>query len=91
MAVGILKPLGTERSCNTTANTYGNNVLVRLTHSGAVTTSHLITCKYSNGTVRYTVSITGSTSAIVEKGTTDTLESSDTGTTIGAVAIAYKA
>jgi hypothetical protein len=91
MTIGILKPLGTERSCNTQSNTYGGNPLVRITHTGAVTSSHLITCKYANATVRYTFSLTGSTSAIVEKGPTDTLESTDTGTTIGAVAIAYKA
>lgn len=86
----IIKPLNSERSCNTTSNTYGNNVLVRLTHTGAVTASHLVTCKYANGTVKYTISITGSTSLVLEKGTTDTLESSDTGTSIGAVAVAYR-
>ena len=87
----IIKPLGTERSCNTQSNTYGGNILVRLTHSGAVTASHLVTCKYANSLVRYTISITGGTTLLLEKGTTDTLETSDTGTSVGAVAVSYKA
>lgn len=87
---GVLKVLGTERSCNTTANTYGNNVLVRLLHVGALNTSSLVTCKYANAAVRYTVSIGGMQEIFLEKGNDDTLESNDTGTNIKAVAVAYR-
>jgi hypothetical protein len=88
--VGIIKPLGVSRSCNTQSNTYGNNVLVFLTHSANPTSEHLVTCKYANGSVKYTIAIVGGTQLVLEKGATDTLESADTGTSVDAVAIAYK-
>lgn len=88
--VGIIKPLGVTRSCNTQSNTYGDNVLVFLSHSANPTSEHLVTCKYANGSVKYTITIVGGTQLILEKNKTDTLESTDTGTTIDAVAIAYK-
>ena len=88
--VGIVKPLGVSRSCNTQSNTYGNNVLVYMTHSANPTSEHLITCKLANGAVKYTISIVGGTNLILEKGATDTLETTDTGTSVDAVAIAYK-
>lgn len=85
----VLKVLGTERACNTTANTYGNSPLVRLTYPAATTASFLVTCKYSNGTVKYTVTIGGGQEMILTKDFTDTLESADTGTAVKAVQIAY--
>ena len=87
---GIIKPLGVSRSCNTQSNTYGNNVLVYLTHSATPTADHLITCKLANGAVKYTIIIGGGTNLILEKGATDSLETTDTGTSVHAVAIAYK-
>lgn len=87
---GVLKVLGTERSCNTTANSYGGNVLVRLTNISALGTSFLVTCKYANTATRYTVSIGGMQEIFLEKNTDDTLESNDTGTAVKAVAVAYR-
>lgn len=86
----VLKVLGTERSCNTQANTYGGNPLVRLTHIAAATTSHLITCKDSGGSTLWTCSIAGAQEIIVVKNPTDTLETTDTGTTVKAVQVAYR-
>ena len=86
----VLKVLGIERSCNTQANTYGGSPLVRLTHKAASTTVHLITCKDSGGNTLWTCSIVGGGDITVVKNPTDTLESDDTSTTIGAVAVAYR-
>ena len=85
----VLKVLGTERACNTTANTYGNNVLVRLTYPAATTASFLVTCKYANGTTKYTVSIGGGQELLLVKDYSDTLESADSGTAVKAVQVAY--
>lgn len=86
----VLKVLGQERACNTSANTYGGNVLVRLAYPAASTSSFLVTCKYANTSVKYTVTIGGGQEIILEKSTTDTLESTDTGTAVRAVPVAYR-
>lgn len=88
----IVKPLGTEISCNTTTfSSYGNNTLVRLTHSSAVTTKALVTCKDTTNTnINWTMSIVGGDAVIVQKGATDILTSNSTDTSLSAVAVAYK-
>lgn len=85
----LLKILGTETACNTTPSTYGNNVLVRLTYPAAVTASFLVTCKYSNSSTKYTVTLGGGQELLLVKDYTDTLESADTGTAVKAVQVAY--
>lgn len=84
-----LKVLGVEQSCNTTANTYGNNQLVRVVHIGLASAGHLVTCKYANGDVKYTVTIAGGDSLILSKGFTDTLQSNAADTSVLAVPVAY--
>lgn len=86
----VLRILGTERSCNTTANTYGGNPLVRLTHIAASTASFLVTCKDSGGNTLWTCSIAGGQEIIAVKNPTDTLETNDTGTAVKAVQVAYR-
>ena len=79
---GVIKPLGVSIACNTTVNTYSSAKLVRLTCSAATNLGYVITCKYANTTIKYSVVITGGQSLILEKDPTDTLESTDTGTTL---------
>jgi hypothetical protein len=80
---GVIKPLGVSISCNTVnVNTYSNAKLVRLTCSAVTTTGHVITCKYANGVINYSVGITGGQSLILEKSPTDTLESTDVSSTV---------
>jgi len=88
----IIKPLGTSAVMNTvTYSAYGNNNLVRISHSSAVTTSTLITCKDSTNTnINWTVVIGGGESIIVQKNATDILTSNSTDTSVYAVAVAYK-
>jgi hypothetical protein len=88
----IIKPIGTESVCNTTTfSSYGNSALVKLSHASAITTLALITCKDStNTTTKWTMSIIGGESLIVEKSATDILTSNNTATTLVATPIAYK-
>jgi len=88
----IVKPIGTESVCNTTTfSSYGNSALVKLSHASAVTTLALITCKDStNTTTKWTMSIIGGESLIVEKSATDILTSNNTATTLVATPVAYK-
>jgi hypothetical protein len=87
----IIKPLGTESVCNTTTfSSYGNNTLVKISHAGAITTLHLITCKDStNTTTKWTTSIIGGETLILQKGATDILTSNNTATSLVAVPVAY--
>jgi len=89
---GIIKPLGTESVCNTiTFSSYSNSALVKISHASAVTTLALITCKDStNTTTKWTMSIIGGETLIVEKGATDILTSNNTAATLVAVPVAYK-
>jgi hypothetical protein len=93
MSTGIIKPLGTEAVINTSSySAYGNSTLVRLAHRSATTTSAVITCKdASNTTTKWTMSIVGGDSLIVQKSATDILVSNSTDTSVTAVAVAYKA
>lgn len=87
----IIKPLGTESICNTTTfSSYGNNTLVKISHASAVTTLALITCKDStNTTTRWTTSVIGGETLILQKGATDILTSNNTAATLVAVPVAY--
>lgn len=87
----IIKPLGTESVCNTTTfSSYGNNTLVKISHAGATTALHLITCKDStNTTTRWTTSVIGGETLILQKGATDILTSNNTAATLVAVPVAY--
>ena len=88
----IIKPLGTESVCNTTTfSSYSNSTLVKISHASAITTLALITCKDStNTTTKWTTSIIGGETLIVEKGATDILTSNNTAATLVAVPVAYK-
>jgi len=87
----IIKPLGTESICNTTTfSSYGNNTLVKISHASAITTLALITCKDStNTTTRWTTSVIGGETLILQKGATDILTSNNTAATLVAVPVAY--
>jgi len=89
---GIIKPLSNSAVSNSvTYSSYGNNSLVRFTHTSAVTTSALITCKDSSNTnTNWTLVITGGTQVIVQKGATDILTSNSTDASLTAVPVAYK-
>jgi hypothetical protein len=88
----IIKPLGVESICNTTTfSSYGNNTLVKISHASAITTLALITCKDStNTTTKWTTSIIGGETLIVQKSATDILTSNNTAATLVAVPVAYK-
>ena len=88
----IIKPIGTESVCNTsTFSSYGNSALVKLSHASAVTTLALITCKDStNTTTKWTTSIIGGETVILEKSATDLLTSNNTAATLVATPVAYK-
>lgn len=88
----IIKPLGTEAVCNTTTfSSYGNSALVKLSHASPVTTLALITCKDStNTTTKWTMSVIGGETLIVEKGATDILTSNSADVSLVAVPVAYK-
>ena len=88
----IIKPLGTESICNTTTfSSYSDNKLIKISHASAVTTLALITCKDStNSTTKWTMSIIGGETLIVEKDATDILTSNNTAVTLVAVPVAYK-
>jgi hypothetical protein len=87
----IIKPLGTESVCNTTTfSSYGNNTLVKMSHASAITTLALITCKDStNTTTKWTTSVIGGETLILQKGATDILTSNNTATSLVAVPVAY--
>jgi len=87
----IIKPLGTESICNTTTfSSYGNNTLVKISHASAITTLALITCKDStNTTTKWTTSIIGGETLILQKSATDILTSNNTATSLVAVPVAY--
>jgi hypothetical protein len=87
----IIKPLGTESICNTTTfSSYGNNTLVKISYASAITTLALITCKDStNTTTRWTTSVIGGETLILQKGATDILTSNNTATSLVAVPVAY--
>ena len=88
----IIKPLGAESVCNTiTFSSYSNSTLVKISHASAVTTLALITCKDStNTTTKWTTSVIGGETLILQKSATDILTSNSTDTSVVAVPVAYK-
>ena len=86
----IIKPLSNNSYCNTVPNSFGNNVLVRLTHVANTNEVHTIVCKANTGTQLWTAAVCGGESVIFEKSNTDTLESGDATNTVRGVPIAYK-
>ena len=87
----IIKPLGISATCNTTsASSFANSTLVRVSHFDSGNTAHTVFCHYANATLRYSIVIIGSESIILEKGATDTINCSSTDATVRAVAVAYK-
>ena len=89
---GIIKPLGQVAVMNTvTFSAYSNSTLVYISHSSAVTTSALVTCKDSSNTnTNWSIVVIGGDSVIVQKGATDILTSNSTDTSLTAVPVAYK-
>ena len=88
---GIIKPLGISNSCNTTSsNSYSNVNLVRLTHIDNSDAMHTVYCYFANNSLRYSIDIVGGESINLEKGPTDTINSSSTDTSLRIVPIAYK-
>lgn len=87
----IIKPLGVSNNCNTiSSSSYGNSTLVRVTDIALSNAGHTISCHYANTDLRYTVVLTGGESLILEKGPTDTINSSSTDNTVRIVPVAYK-
>ena len=88
----ILKPLGVSNNCNTTSNsTYSNATLVRVSHFGlANDTPHTVQCYYTNNVLRYTTVVLGGESIILEKGTTDYINSTDATNSMRIVPVAYR-
>lgn len=82
-----LKVLGSETSCNTTNNTFGNNVLIRLLNTDTV--AALITGK-TGSTTNFTITLGPSQEMVVEKATTDTLTSNNGATAVKGVQVAYR-
>jgi len=88
----IIKPLGVSNTCNSTSsNSYSNASLVRITHIDNANSAHTVYCYYANATLKYSVVVCGGESVILEKGPTDTINSSSVDTTLRIVPIAYKA
>jgi hypothetical protein len=87
----IIKPIGTESICNTTTfSSYGNSALVKISHASAVTTLALVTCKDStNTTTKWTTSIVGGQTIVLQKGATDILTSNNTAATLVATPVAF--
>ena len=87
----ILKPLNISNNCNTTSSSnYNNANLVRVTDIALSNNAHTVNCHYANGSLRYTIVVTGGESVILEKGATDTINSSSTDNTLRIVPVAYK-
>jgi len=88
----IIKPIGNTSSCNTsTFDSYANSNLVKVTLADSTSVLAVITCKDStNTTIKWSVSIVGGESFIVEKGKTDIITSNHSGVSLAATPVAYK-
>ena len=84
----VIKLLASEAICNSTPSTFGGSRLVRII-SKETTTVSLITHKAASGSTVGTISILPQTELIVEKTSTDTIESNNA-SNILAVPVAYK-
>lgn len=86
-----VKPLSSIITPNTTVtSTFGGNKLIKLTHTGTVTTFHTITCKYANNDTKWSIGLTGGQDIVLEKDPTDQITSNNADTSISGVAIAYR-
>ena len=81
----IIRPLGTEISCNTTANSYSADV-VRLWNSNT-TTPYLVTRAFANGVAIGTVTIGPNMEMYIDKTPTDLLSSNNTASAIFAAPV----
>jgi hypothetical protein len=87
----VVKPLSSVVTPNTSVtSTFGGNKLIKLTHSGTVTTYHIITCKYANNDTKWTIALTGGQDIVLEKDPTDQITSNNADTSVSGVAIAYR-
>jgi hypothetical protein len=88
----IIKPIGNTSSCNTsTFSSYGNSTLVKMTLADTTSVLAVITCKDStNTTIKWSVSIVGGESFVIEKSSTDIITSNHSGVSLAATPVAYK-
>jgi hypothetical protein len=88
----IIKPIGTTSSCNTsTFSSYANSTLVKMSLADSTSVLAVITCKdSSNTTTKWSVSIIGGESFIVQKDKTDIITSNHSGVSLAATPVAYK-
>lgn len=84
----IFKPIANESFCNTSANTFGNNKIIRLFNSNT-TNSWLITQSNSTVTIA-TITIGPNQAFTLEKNPTDTFASNTATSVIFSVPVAYK-
>lgn len=84
----IIKILGSEVSCNSTASNFSSARLVRIVNKNN-TVHTLITQAYSNSTVIGTLTIRANSDVLLEKGMTDTIISNNNSDVV-AVSVAYK-
>jgi hypothetical protein len=87
----IIKPLGVSNSCNSTsANTYANSTLVRVTYEANSNMGHTVYCYSNSSTLKYSIRLCGSESIILEKSPTDLINSTSVDTSVQIVPVAYK-
>lgn len=84
----VIKVLGTSQACNSTPNNFASGVLIRTAHAGLTSDTALITCKFANTTVKFTIVSIGGSNLFIQKSPTDTLESNNA-TTVTAVPVAF--
>jgi len=92
MDSAIFKPLGSSITVSSAVNSnFNSNKLVRITHTGTVTSNHIITCKLaSDSSTKWSIALTGGQDIILEKDPTDTLTSNAITAAIRGVAVAYR-
>lgn len=88
MTAGIIKPVANETFCNTIANTYGNEDLIRLYNSNTAN-AYLVTRANTTANVA-SITIGPSMELIIEKAHTDTLQSNNATNQVFAAPVAYK-
>lgn len=84
----VIKLLASEAACNSTPSTFSGSRLVRVVSKETSTVS-LVTHKTGAGATVGTISILPQTELIIEKLSTDTLESNNASNVL-AVPVAYK-
>ena len=87
----ILKPLGISNTCNSTsASSYANSTLVRVTHNSLSNGAHTVYCYSNSTTLKYSIVVIGGESVILEKVPTDLINSSSVDTSLKIVPVAYR-